>query len=107
MSLVCCGVVFYGATALLENQVQQAIQANAVVQEHVGEIEGIELTWGESIKADDDVFVYKLEGSKGNATVEVITETIDSDTEELISGRLLLPDGREFMLTPSDEPEAL
>jgi len=102
MCFVCCGGVFFGTTRMLKGQVQQAIQPNPVVQEHIGEIEDIDLDWVASMEAPEDVFVYELQGSKANATVEVITETVDADTEALISGKLRLPDGREFDLIPSD-----
>ena len=77
-----------------ERQVAADIEDNPVILEHIGDIESIETDWtatGE--EPGDDVFVFRLKGSKGDGLLTAECITVDADHEDVVSGSLKLPSG--------------
>ena len=88
-------------------QTREALDANPVIAEHIGEIEEIEVDLeATGLAPGDDVFVFTITGSKGSGSVTAEMVTVDEDTEEIASGKLRLPDGQEIDLLEGAEPVA-
>ena len=111
--LGCCGcfgaISFFGKGALdagmgmVAEQIKPGLNADPVVQEHLGEIQ--EMSWdlmatGEASKGDGpDKVVWDVKGSKGEGQ---ITGEMDQTggAARLKNGVLRMKDGTEHILTP-------
>ncbi|NIL97029.1 MAG: hypothetical protein GTO62_07805 [Planctomycetales bacterium] len=91
---------------LVTDQVREDIQANPVILEQIGTIEEIELQiMASNLHPGDDVFVFKLTGSKdaGKLTAKVVT--VDADTEQVNWGKLRVKSsGETWDLFPDQGP---
>ncbi|MFO0906132.1 MAG: hypothetical protein U0939_24205 [Pirellulales bacterium] len=105
---LCCGgpmaLVYVGKQSLGPQMLPQ-VQANAKIREHLGEVHSCE--WDFTATANDEgaeTMVYNLQGSKGTGVLIAETESTD-DGEQMVSGILRLPDGREIPVVdpPHDE----
>lgn len=88
---VCTGLHFWN---VFQEQAIQSLQANAVINEHIGQI----TKWTFDAKRTgeeegDDVFVFAIEGEKGSGSVVAEFVTVDADNERIDSGVLKLPSG--------------
>jgi hypothetical protein len=97
LSLTCLGglglLVGWGMGMVTE-QVETELRRIDALREHVGEIQEFELDWFRSFsEPSEDVFVYRLTGSRASGLVRVESLTIDSQREELVWAELLLPSG--------------
>jgi len=100
----CCGFFYWGWT-LLKDQVQDALNRNAVIQQHVGEVERVELDFGATSEAGEEgVFVYRVYGAKGSGTVTAEFVAVDGETQEIRSGTLELDSGETFDLLENPQP---
>lgn len=93
--LICCGSMFafyrFG-TGMLGEQVKNQLQGNPVVQEHVGNIESVDMnlaaTAEETQGGNRDVLVFDVQGSKSVAQLAARVEG-----EKIVSAELIMPDG--------------
>jgi hypothetical protein len=77
-----------------EQQVADDIKDNPAILQHVGVISSIDTDWtatGE--EPGDEVFVFNLSGTKGDAVLTAECVTVDADHEDVVSGSLRLPSG--------------
>jgi len=113
--VVVCGIVaLIGGGVWLTNigldvvmrQVVNDIEDNPVILEHVGVIEKMEIDFtGSMAESGDDVFEFKIEGSKSNAVLVAKIITIDGEHEEVTWGRLTLPTGEKYDLIEGQGPK--
>lgn len=70
MFLLCCGG-FLAAWRYRSNEFHDRMANNAVVKEHLGELETCEMSWGEEStdKVGDGAILLELRGSKGASTM--------------------------------------
>ena len=93
------GLLFVFGIGVFSEQAQTAMQENAVIREHIGQIRSAELDYVASMNHPDmDTFVFDLDGDKGKGQVTAEFITVDADTEALGEGSLRLADGRQFDL---------
>lgn len=88
-----------GLLAEFERQVAVDIEDNPVIVRYIGDIDTIEIDWtatGE--EPDEDVFVFRLSGSKGGGVLTAKCITVDADHEDVVSGSLRLPSGETIDL---------
>jgi hypothetical protein len=84
-----------------EEWARRDIQDNPVILEHIGSINEIEIDFAASDKdAGADVFVYRLEGSRGPGILTAETITVDEYTERVTWGILRLESGETYELFP-------
>ena len=95
----------YFGWGVFKDQAQSSLNDNPVVAEHVGVIETMELDLIASGNAGgDETFVFRVEGTKGDAVITATFVTDPGDTEALRSGSMELPDGTVLDLFGSDGP---
>jgi len=98
------GFVYFG-WGLFTDQVRAVLDANPVVQEHVGVVEELEFEFEATGEYEDpDVFVFRVSGPRGSGLVSAKLVSVDADTEELQSGTLHLDSGEVFELLPEETP---
>lgn len=79
--------------ALLVADVETAVQDNPVLLRHMGAFE-LELDWSRSMAAEEqDVFVFRVKGTKGEGRLIARTLTLDDGGEAVLSGALRLASG--------------
>ncbi len=101
--LALVGFGFWG-WGLFAGQAKEALNNNAVILQHIGEIDRIETDFEATGEAPgDEVFVFKVEGSKGSGVVTAEFITVDADTERVESGTLQLASGEIYDLL-EEEP---
>lgn len=94
----CCGFAFWG-WGLFTDQAKDALNANPVIQEHIGNIESIETDFTATGNAEgDDVFVFRIKGPKGSGVVTAEFISTGADSEEVRSGTLELDSGETYDL---------
>lgn len=94
----CCGFVFWGY-GLFTDQAKDALNDNPVIQEHIGEIEEIETDFTATGNAEgEDVFVFRIKGSKGSGVVTAEFISTGPESEEVRSGTLELDSGETYDL---------
>ena len=104
LAALCCGGLFLFGTRTVAEQVKTDLRGNPVIEEHLGPIDTIELDWIASQNAPgEDEFVFDVEGPKGTGRIQVVTETVDAETEDVVSGTLELPNGETYDLFPDGE----
>ena len=94
MTLALVAATGCGLLDAFENQVAADIKDNPVIVQHIGEIKSIDTDWtltGEEPK--EDVFVFRLSGTKGDGVLTAQCITVDADHEDVVSGSLKLPSG--------------
>jgi hypothetical protein len=100
VSLTCLGgsaLVFFGLD-LVTADVAADLRDNAVLREELGDIRSFEIAWGKSFAhPDEDVFVYRVTGTKGSGLVQAESITVD-EGEHVIWAELLLPSGEVRVL---------
>lgn len=117
MCLCCTGGTAYfiwsnaeKVAAEFANKISPQLAGNAVIQEHIGDINSGEVLWMDSFQhmaetQEQNAFVIELHGSKGEGklTIQLNPETMKPD---LGTGRLKLPDGTVVPLeAPAPPPE--
>ena len=98
------GLGFWGLD-LFTAQAKDALNKNSVILQHVGEINEIEIDVTATGEAEgQDVFVFRVAGSRGSGVVTAEFVTIDADSEEIRSGSLRLSSGETYELLAQDSP---
>ena len=77
--------------------VQLELAGNPVIQEHIGEIETLKISWMATGEAEDDALVFQIAGTKGKGRVTVV---LDDETNSIRSGTLQMDTGEEYDLLP-------
>ncbi len=113
--LCCCGGGYFlmnvGGSQFAESA-RLAVQDDPTVQEHIGEIQSIELDWMQSIErqsqpGEERMFAFTISGTKGSGTLTIyINEANQAEAE---TGELLTEDGELHYLggDPAIEEEAI
>jgi hypothetical protein len=82
------------------------IEGNPVILEHIGVIVNMEIDFTGSVaEPRDDVFEFKIEGSKSGAVLVAEIITIDGEHEEVTWGRLTMPTGKKHDLIEGQGPK--
>jgi hypothetical protein len=102
MLALCCGggsgLVYFGMSVMAE-EIKTKVRDDPALREHIGEIQQFEADMMASIaEADDDTYVYHVQGTKGSGELRVKSVTDDNGDEQVVSGTLRLPDGTEVQL---------
>ncbi len=103
--LVAAGVggAAYWGWSVFARQAREALNRNPVIREHIGEVRDMEFEiQATGLEEGDDVFVFRVEGSKGAGVVTAEFDSPDADREEIRSGTLRLPSGKSHDLTVQD-----
>ena len=90
---------------MFEEQARTALQADPVVEAHIGKIREMDLelmATGGAKGADE--FVFKLEGSRGKGTVTAEFASTP-DSEEIRGGKLIMSDGMQYVLGSDADTE--
>ncbi len=106
LALTCLG----GGTALVvvglgmvTEQVEQELEDNAILREHLGTIEEFDIAWSRSSQEPGDVFVYEVRGSLGSGHVRCESLSHE-DREEILWAELILPSGEVVELVRPHDP---
>ncbi|WP_311240247.1 MULTISPECIES: hypothetical protein [unclassified Xanthomonas] len=92
--------------SLFTDQARTALQADAVVQEHIGQIHTMRVDlYRTSLAQGSEEFVFNVEGDRGAGRVQATWVSADSEQEILTDGELILRDGRHFALPAADDSE--
>lgn len=105
---VVVGVFAVGSCGLdlFADQVRRDIENNPVVLEQLGDITDIETDFVASAnEPGGDVFVFRLEGTKGSGRLTAVCITVDDETESVTWGRLRMDSGEEFDLFEDQGPK--
>jgi hypothetical protein len=85
---------------IFKNEVRDVLQANPVIESHIGTIQEISLDLvGTGEVEDPDTFVFNVVGSKGSGVITAKCITV-GDAEEITEGSLTLTSGETFDLFP-------
>ncbi len=104
-------VTIFGGWALLKfglgvfsGEVESELRSNPVIIEHIGLIEEFEIDLGASFAEEgDEVFIFRVRGSKGSGLVTATCVTTDDGTEEVVAGTVQLDSGETLDLFPADD----
>lgn len=87
--------------SIFVGQARTALAEHPAVIEHIGRIDGISADFvAMGAIDDDDTFVFRLRGSRGNGTAVARFVSTDADQERIAGGTLRLPDGSSVPLDP-------
>ena len=94
--LLCCGggsalVVF--AMNLTTRAIEVELRDNEALVEQLGQLESFEMNWTATFAADDEIYVFDVQGSDASGEVTVKSVTGVDDEEEIIWAKLRLPNG--------------
>ncbi|MCL1530407.1 hypothetical protein M3O57_08570 [Xanthomonas nasturtii] len=104
--LVLGALVWLMATgwSLFADQARSALQADAVVQEHIGQIRDMRVDlYRTGLAPGGDEFVFNVEGDRGSGRVHASWVSAGAEREILSTGVLTLRDGTEYTLPAEDD----
>ncbi|KHL55144.1 hypothetical protein [Xanthomonas cannabis] len=85
--------------SMFADQVRTALQEDAVVQEHIGQIRSMRVDLLRTgMAAEGEEFVFDVEGDRGAGRVAATWASAGADQEILSEGLLTLRDGTEYTL---------
>lgn len=110
------GLGFFGVRTILKHgktEIRAAIEGNAIVTQHVGEIELVEFNLDRSDAMltgeewDAGWTIWTVRGSKGEALAKMQFTGEERDDEGLptVSDGILIKDGKEYPLFPEGVPD--
>ncbi|MCC8617895.1 hypothetical protein [Xanthomonas vesicatoria] len=92
--------------SMFADQARTALQADAVVQEHIGQIRTMRVDlYRTGLAQGGEEFVFNVEGDRGAGRVQATWVSAGSDQEILSDGELILRDGRRFALPAADDSD--
>lgn len=95
------GLIRFGF-AFMAEQVKTDLRGNAVIVEHLGRLDSLEVDFMGSVLAPGaDDFVFRARGTKGTGVVRATCVTVDADTEKVTAGTLQLESGEMVDLFPA------
>lgn len=90
-----------GLLDVFVDQVQADIEGNPVILRHIGTIDSMEIDWSATgEEPGEDVFVFRIKGSKGQGLLTAECVTVDADHEDVVAGKLELSSGETYNLFP-------
>ncbi|USI98998.1 hypothetical protein MUG10_12845 [Xanthomonas prunicola] len=93
--------------SLFADQARSALQADAVVQEHIGQIRDMRVDlYRTSLTPGSDEFVFDVEGDRGTGRVHATWISDGAEREILSTGVLTLRDGTEYTLPAEADVDA-
>lgn len=102
--LVCgggCGALVFVGLNVAEEEIAAQVRDNPKLREHVGEIESLDMDIiASGAEDDDDVFVYRVKGSKGSGKLTIREGTTDGFDTTVEEATLRLPDGTTVQIVP-------
>jgi hypothetical protein len=100
----CCVGGYFFFTNHLTSGVRRALADNPVIQEHIGDIESLELDFAASMDhAGDDVFIFRIEGSKGAGLLTAACLEDGAGGFDVLWGELKLDSGETVELAPEND----
>lgn len=99
--LVCCGgslLMTQFGLSVLAGEFQKQLDGNPVIVEHVGEIESLDMSWGETMKGAQNAeggaeeLAFTIKGTKGSGVV-LIQQDKSGDGTGMESATLVMDDG--------------
>ncbi|MBO9768737.1 MULTISPECIES: hypothetical protein [Xanthomonas] len=92
--------------SLFADQARSALQADAVVQEHIGHIRDMRVDlYRTSLAPGSDEFVFDMQGDRGSGRVHATWVSDGAEREILSAGVLTLRDGTEYTLPAETDAE--
>ncbi|KQQ84049.1 hypothetical protein ASF73_15880 [Xanthomonas sp. Leaf131] len=89
--------------SLFADQARTALQDDAVVQEHIGQIHAMRVDlYRTGLAPGGDDFVFNVEGDRGVGRVHATWVSAGADSETLTDGTLTMRDGSEYALPGAD-----
>jgi hypothetical protein len=104
-ALLCCGgvsVVVFGLR-MMSVEIRDQIRDNPRLREHVGEVQSFEIDMMESMAQEEDVYRYRVRGTKGEGELTLRHHTNDEGDEVIDEAWLRLPTGERIKVVPEDE----
>ena len=107
VGIFACGGLGWLGMSVFKQEVQNELERNPVVVEHVGLPLEVELDFvGTGAARGANEFVLTVSGPKGSGKVTIDSPTRPDGSSEFLGGTLTLEDGRTFDLYPEAEAEA-
>ncbi|MGX1997633.1 hypothetical protein ACWJKH_19265 [Xanthomonas axonopodis pv. cassiae] len=92
--------------SLFADQARSALQADAVVQEHIGQFRDMRVDlYRTSLAPGSDEFVFDVQGDRGTGRVHATWVSDGAEREILSTGVLTLRDGTEYTLPAETDVE--
>ncbi len=92
--------------SLFADQARSALQADALVQEHIGQIRDMRVDlYRTSLAPGSDEFVFDVQGDRGTGRVHATWVSDGAEREILSTGVLTLRDGTEYTLPAETDLE--
>jgi len=86
--------------------VQDGLTDNDVVREHIGEVHSFQMEkWDSLFNADEDDYIFRVEGSLGSGTLTAACWTDDDGIDHPYAGELVMDNGETFNLFLDDFTE--
>jgi hypothetical protein len=102
----CCGFGYWGFRQFQDQmsaQIKQAVAKSPEVEEHVGTISEVELSFSAmNLPSESGKMVFDVRGSKGSAQISVDPVLLQKEPEKAFG--LLLPSGERIPLTGVSDP---
>ncbi len=107
--LVCCGggaLMTQFGLGVLASEYEQQLAGNPVIEEHIGEIESLDVSWTATFReaqkaeeqGEESPFAFEIKGSKGSGTL-LVRQDRAGDGTEIGSATLVMPDGSRHAVT--------
>ncbi len=102
--LVCCGgslLMTQFGLGMLAGEFQKQLDGNPVIVEHIGDIESMSMSWGDTIQGAQNAeggaeeMAFAITGTKGSGTV-YIRQDKSGDGTGMQSARLVMTDGTSY-----------
>lgn len=106
----CCFGTMYFSFGVIEEQARPQITNNAVVVEHIGEVQSCEMDWMASLQRSqqqENTFVFDLTGTKGAGQVVAVLLPDGNNPMSLVSGQLTMSTGEVYELVEGQDLEAV
>lgn len=102
--LLCGGACLLGGNWVageITGSVRESLAENPVIDEHIGDVQSFEMEKLATLDhEDEDVFIFRVEGSKGSGTITATCLTGDDGGHQAYSGELVMDSGDRFDLFP-------
>ena len=87
---------------IMDEQVKMDLRDNPVIVEHLGNLNTVDMDFTASAATGgEQTFVFNVVGTRGEGVLTAEVETVDGDTERVLSGTLRLASGESFDLFPN------